>query len=90
MDTLRAYLSSLSTAEQAAYAKRCRTSIGYLRKAISKGQRLGATLCISLDRESGRAVRFEDLRPDSDWNYVRSTAEGADACMAGAAVEEGA
>lgn len=74
MDTLRAYLSSLSPAEQLAYAKRCGTSIGYLRKAISKGQRLGTTLCINLDRESGRAVRLEELRPDPDWDYVRSTA----------------
>ena len=75
MDTLRAYLSSLSTEEQVAYAKRCRTSIGYLRKAISKGQRLGTTLCVCLDRESGRAVRFEELRPDADWDYVRSTVD---------------
>jgi DNA-binding transcriptional regulator YdaS (Cro superfamily) len=89
METLRAYLSSLSTEEQAAYAKRCKTSVGYLRKAISQGQRLSADLCINLDRESARAVRFEDLRPEADWDYVRRTTEGSVATDAGA-VEEGA
>ncbi len=79
METLHAYLGTLSTEEQAAYARRCGTSIGYLRKAISKGQRLGSELCILLDRESQRAVRCDVLRPDVDWAYVRSTAEAIEA-----------
>ena len=51
--------------------ERCNTSEAYLRKAISKGQRLGESLCIKVDRESGGAVRCEDLRPDVDWAYLR-------------------
>ncbi len=43
METLRTYLSTLSPAEQAEYAKRAGTSIGYLRKALSKGQRFDRT-----------------------------------------------
>lgn len=83
MDALRQYLNSISPTEQAAFAQRCGTTLGYLRKALSKGQLLGEGLCINLERESARAVRCEGLRPDADWAYIRSTgaqpavAEGA-------------
>ena len=70
MEKLLAYLNSMSVAEQAAFAKACGTSIGYLRKAISKGQRLGLTLCVNIDRQSKRAVTCEDLLPDIDWKYI--------------------
>jgi DNA-binding transcriptional regulator YdaS (Cro superfamily) len=73
MNTLRTYLNSLATQEQEAYCVRCGTSIGYLRKAISIGQRLGADLCIALERESNSQVRCEDLRPDVDWAYLRAS-----------------
>lgn len=73
MDKLIAYLNSLTPDEQADFARRCGTSVGYLRKAASTGQRLGESLAINIDRESGRAVTFDYLRSDADWNYVRST-----------------
>lgn len=73
MDTLRYYLNSLSVLEQAALAERCGTTLNYLRKAISKGQRLGETLCINLERESHGVVVCEELRPDVDWAYLRGT-----------------
>ncbi|CAP41296.1 transcriptional regulator [Bordetella petrii] len=76
MERLRAYLNSLPKAEQIAYASRCQTSLGYLRKAMSIGQELGEGLCILLDRESGGAVPCESLRPDIDWAYLRGTATG--------------
>lgn len=72
MDKLLTYLNSLPKAERLEYVTRCETSEGYLRKAISKRQRLGESLCINLDRESRGAVRCEDLRPDVDWDYLRS------------------
>lgn len=71
MDTLLDYLNGLSPKEQAAFAARCRTSVGYLRKAISINQRLGESLCINIERESGGAVRCDVLRPDVDWAYLR-------------------
>ncbi|HCP79413.1 MAG: hypothetical protein CML16_14850 [Pusillimonas sp.] len=64
MDTLRSYLNSLSPPQQADYASRCGTTVGYLRKAISKGQRLDGALARMLDVESNSAVRREELRPD--------------------------
>lgn len=74
MEKLRAYLNALSPDDQAAFARRCGTTIGYLRKALSKGSQLGEGLCIDLERESGAAIRVEDLRPEGvDWAYIRST-----------------
>lgn len=73
MDKLLKYLNSLNKADRSAFVAACKTSEGYLRKAISKGQSLGEGLCIAIERESARAVRCEDLRPDVDWAYLRGT-----------------
>nr|WP_254699914.1 YdaS family helix-turn-helix protein [Trinickia violacea] len=58
---------------QRCFAERCGTTIGYLRKALSAGQRLGESLCINIDRESRGAVCCEDLRDDVDWAHLRDT-----------------
>lgn len=68
---LRTYLNSLPLPEQRAFATRCGTTVNYLRKAITRRQRHDVTLCIAIERESGCAVRCEDLRPDVDWHYLR-------------------
>ena len=73
MESLRTYLNSLTPTEQAAFAFRCGTTLGYLRKALSIRQQLGADLCIEIERESARRVRVEALRPDVDWAYLRDT-----------------
>jgi len=73
MKKLQAYLNGLPTAEQAVYAQRSGTTIGYLRKCISTGQKIGERVCINLERESDRAVTVEDLRDDVDWAYLRNT-----------------
>jgi hypothetical protein len=64
METLRAYLNSLSPDEQAAYAKRCGTTIGYLRKALSTKPQLDGALVRKLDEQSGGLVSRVDLRED--------------------------
>lgn len=64
METLRSYLSTLSPTAQAEFAARARTSIGYLRKAISVGQRFDGALVRLLHIESGGAVSLTDLRAD--------------------------
>lgn len=53
---------------------RCDTSLGYLRKAISVNQRIGEKLAIAIERESGGAVRCEEICPDVDWHYIRGSA----------------
>jgi DNA-binding transcriptional regulator YdaS (Cro superfamily) len=73
MEKLLAYLNSLQAPERTRFCKACRTSEGYLRKAISAKTHLGAGLCINIDRESSGAVRCEDLRPDVDFAYLRAS-----------------
>lgn len=64
MDSLRTYLATLSPNEQTDYARRSGTSIGYLRKAMSVGQRFDGALVRQLHIESGGSVSLTDLRPD--------------------------
>ena len=64
MNTLRAYLATLSVSEKADYAKRAGTTIGYLRKALCKRHRFDGALARRLDEESGGLVSRHELRPD--------------------------
>jgi DNA-binding transcriptional regulator YdaS (Cro superfamily) len=73
MEALRTYLKSMPTPAQVAFAKRCGTSLNYLRKAISTGQKLRESLVIDMERESAGALRCEQVRPDVDWAYLRGT-----------------
>lgn len=69
MEKLLTHLNSLPKDERARYVAACATSEGYLRKAISIGQQLGAELCVRLEAHSNRAVTRKDLRPN-DWQSV--------------------
>ncbi|MEN5117471.1 hypothetical protein ABE488_09080 [Luteimonas sp. TWI662] len=64
MDTLRNFLATMPPDGQAAYAQRAGTTIGYLRKALSKGQRFDGALARRLDEQSDGAVSRHELRPD--------------------------
>jgi DNA-binding transcriptional regulator YdaS (Cro superfamily) len=75
MDKFRAYINSLPLVEQESFAKRCGTTIGYIRKKFSAGGFFGEGLCINFERESGGVIRVEDLRDDADWAYLRGTAK---------------
>lgn len=77
MDKLLAYLNGLDKVARADFCAACGTTERYLRKAVSVSQRLGADLCINIDRESGGLVTCEHLRPDVDWAYLRGTDKGA-------------
>lgn len=64
MFTLKNYLNSLPVKEQIAYASKCGTTVGYLRKAISVRAKMDGALCRKLDEESGGVVARASLRPD--------------------------
>ncbi|KLF53525.1 antirepressor protein Cro [Klebsiella aerogenes] len=66
MEALRQYLNSLSLVEQRDFAISCGTTIGYLRKALSRNHELGAALCVSIEKESGGKVTRKHLHP-GDW-----------------------
>jgi DNA-binding transcriptional regulator YdaS (Cro superfamily) len=78
MDKLITYLNSLDKAERAAFAKRCSTSEGYLRKARSSGQKLRWELCLRIEQESNGAVTRKDLRDDwaEVWPELAETSNG--------------
>lgn len=66
MEELRLYLNSLSLEEQREFATKCGTSIGYLRKALSRNHELGAALCVLIEKFSNGEVTRKDLHP-VDW-----------------------
>lgn len=69
MIELRLYLNSLSPDEQKEFAAQCGTTIGYLRKALSKNHELGAALCVLIEKASSGVVTRKHLHP-SDWNSI--------------------
>ena len=77
MDTLLTFINNMLPPQQEEFAARCGTSVGYIRKGISAGQKFGESLCINFERESYGAVRCEDMRPDVDWAFIRGTAKEA-------------
>ncbi len=67
MDKLRRYLNSMKRVEQqAAFARRCNTTIAYLRKCVYSGQQLGLDLAMQIEIVSCGEVRVEDIRPDGE------------------------
>ncbi|GGD63168.1 transcriptional regulator [Caballeronia grimmiae] len=74
MDKLRTYLNSMAPEKQEEFARRCGTTLGYLRKAISADQQFDVQLCINIEVESMGAVRCEHLRPKVTWSKLRGSA----------------
>lgn len=72
---LLTFINSLPINEREAFAKRCGTSLGYLKQVAYKERKCPAWLAIALERESNRILRCEQLCPDPkvDWAYLRAT-----------------
>jgi DNA-binding transcriptional regulator YdaS (Cro superfamily) len=67
MKKLVLYLKGLPRHEQIAFAERCGTTVGYLRKACSTGGLLREKVCSLIEAHSTGAVTRVDLRPDDWW-----------------------
>ena len=76
---LKKYLDKLSREDKSSFAEKCGTSLAFLRNVAYGYKRAGESLCINIERESGGAVTCEELRPDVDWAYLRSSAPKAEA-----------
>jgi len=54
------------------------TRLGVTKGAVGQwkldGRRVPAEHCPAIERMTGGVVRCEDLRPDVDWAYIRSSA----------------
>ena len=73
MKQLLDYLNGLPVKEQEDFAKRCETTVGYLRQIAYGHRACPAHLAINIERESNRALVCEDLRPTGvDWAYIRA------------------
>lgn len=74
--TLKEFLAAMTLRERDEFAARVGSKSGHLRN-ISYGYRpCGESLAIEIERESRRKVTCEELRPDVDWAFIRSTARG--------------
>ncbi|PVD44558.1 Cro/Cl family transcriptional regulator [Serratia liquefaciens] len=69
METLRNYLNAMSIGMQREFAVNCGTSVEYLRKAISKKQKLGPALSVLIEINSKGVVDRKELHPD-DWGKI--------------------
>ncbi|MBK6414086.1 YdaS family helix-turn-helix protein [Sphingopyxis sp.] len=73
---LKTYLKTLNPDGREVFARRCGTSAGHLRN-IAYGKVCGEKLAVDIERESGRRVICETLRPDVDWQFLRQTPRAA-------------
>lgn len=67
------YLNALPVEARVPFATRCGTSFDYLRQVGYGNRPCSEKLAINLERESGRLLTCEELCPDADWAFVRST-----------------
>ena len=70
MEKLLAYLNALAAEEREPFARRCGTTVAYLRTACSGGRQLSEGLAMRIAVESGHSVTTTDIRPDVDWQYM--------------------
>lgn len=68
---LREYIKPLKKPELEQFASRCGTSVGQIKQVAYGHRRASAGLAVRIDRETGGAVRCEEMRPDIDWAYLR-------------------
>jgi DNA-binding transcriptional regulator YdaS (Cro superfamily) len=69
MKKLLAYLNSLSLEERQRFEAATGTTVAYLRKAVSAKQKLGAEICVAIERATGGTILRMDLRP-LDWQLI--------------------
>lgn len=73
MKTLLDYLNGMPVAAQESFAKRCRTTVGYLRQIGYGHRECQAAMAIDIERESGQVIVCEELCPSGvDWAYIRA------------------
>src|SRR5262249_41912072 len=73
MESLRCYLKNLDPAQRLAFATRCGTTLGYLRKVPSTRGRISESLAIRIDKHSGGTAPGQDIRSYPDRAYLRAT-----------------
>jgi DNA-binding transcriptional regulator YdaS (Cro superfamily) len=70
-DLLRAFMNSLATTDQVAFAKTCGTTVGQLRQIAHGFRPAHPAIAVAIDRESKSQVPMDELAPGVDWNHVK-------------------
>lgn len=76
MEKLRSFLNSMSMRDQEAFARKCGSSRGHLRNIVNGTATCAPELAINIEREAGEldiAIPVEELSPNVDWAYIRSS-----------------
>lgn len=68
----RTYLMAMTPPDRSAFAKGVGASVGHLQNVAYGYKPAVAELAIAIERESGGAVRFEDICPDIDVSHMRA------------------
>lgn len=75
--SLKEYFFGLDRNGREDFARRCETSVDYLMQLCYSHRRPKVELAVRIARESGNAVTCEDLLPDVDWQFIRSSGQVA-------------
>lgn len=67
------YLNAIPVEARDPFAKRCGTSFDYLRQIGYGNRPCPEKIAINLERESNRILLCEELCPEADWAFIRST-----------------
>lgn len=70
---LKTFIKSMSKEDREDFAIRCGTTAAQMQNIYLGHRRAGENLAINIERESKQAILCEQLRPDVDWAYLRST-----------------
>lgn len=72
---LHEFIKPLERGALDAFASACLTTSGQLKQVAYGNRRPSASLAINIERESTGRVTCEELRPDVDWAYLRSSSK---------------
>jgi DNA-binding transcriptional regulator YdaS (Cro superfamily) len=70
---LKDYFFALDRPSRSLFADNCQTSVEYLMQICYEQRRPKIELAVRIARESDGKVTVEDLLPDVDWAYLRTT-----------------
>ena len=70
---LHEYIKGLDKVALADLALRCDTTAGQLKQIAYGHRRASGGLAVAIERETQGKVTCEQLRPDIDWAYLRSS-----------------
>jgi len=71
------YLNAIPVEARDPFAKRCGTSFDYLRQIGYGNRPCPEKIAINLERESNRILLCEELCPEADWAFIRSTSSAS-------------